>query len=364
MSIPIKDQNILWGRAAALCSCSKCRRELVQEKSSNKSRAIIGEMAHIYAKSKSGPRFNPDLKEDFINSYDNLILLCPMHHTIIDKNPQDYPPEILQEMKDKHETWVRENHKRPEGEGIGWTVIIQERDLPIDTDEAVISLLTDFSEGEIIKLKCKTQDDIQLNGKLDQETKIQEIINKSKNKRFAIFSLGFISLAIYLGYLLTSRTRIRYSQFNRDTQSWVWPNIINNPIPSMQLKGLLEKENTDIKEAIIKVSLSSKIKNMQIEEIGLDLKDSYEIYVQNPSEDWLRSEQQILDLSQQFRKILNNIIAYMVNIQKVHLFYAGPTAGAIAIGRQINPNMNPPVQLYEFTFNKRPNYKKSILLGS
>jgi len=353
---------MLWGRAAALCSYPNCRIELVPKKDSKDNAVIIGEIAHISAKGKSGPRANLDLKDNFINSYENLILLCPTHHTLIDKFPQNYPPEILYEMKDKHETWVRENLISPKGEGIGWKVIIQERDWQIDTDEVVNSLSPDFPEGEIIKLKCNTQKDIEPDRKLDQEIKIRELINESKNYRFAIFSLGFISLAIHLGYLLTNRTRIRYSQFNRDKQSWIWPTKNNKPIQCLELKELFEKENTGIKEVIIKISLSSKIKDIQIREIGLKLKGSYEIYINDPSEDWLQSEQQIIELGQEFRKVLNDIRVKLVNIEKIHLFYAGPTAGAIAIGRQINSNMNPPVQVYEFNINKRPNYEKSILL--
>ncbi|MFX1297715.1 MAG: SAVED domain-containing protein, partial [Promethearchaeota archaeon] len=50
------------------------------------------------------------------------------------------------------------------------------------------------------------------------------------------------------------------------------------------------------------------------------------------------------------------------NLNIIHLFYAGPTPGAIAIGRQINSKMIPLIQLYEFDWNRRPNYRKSILI--
>ncbi len=81
-----------------------------------------------------------------------------------------------------------------------------------------------------------------------------------------------------------------------------------------------------------------------------------------PSEDWLISEHQIVSVGQLFRGILANLREKLPNLNKIHLFYAGPTAGAIAIGRQINPRMTPLIQLYEYNRADSPRYKKSIKL--
>ncbi|NOH51053.1 hypothetical protein F0262_23825 [Vibrio rotiferianus] len=64
----------------------------------------IGEMAHVIAKSASGPRgINGQVND---NSYENLILLCSIHHTIVDERPDEYPIESLLKMKNEHESWV------------------------------------------------------------------------------------------------------------------------------------------------------------------------------------------------------------------------------------------------------------------
>lgn len=78
--------------------CNHCGRELLEEG------VQIGEMAHVIAKSANGPRAINGQAND--NSYENLILLCPNHHAIVDKKPKKYPPHILYKMKDKHESWV------------------------------------------------------------------------------------------------------------------------------------------------------------------------------------------------------------------------------------------------------------------
>ena len=92
MPILNKDIKKLYSRSAGRCNI--CNMDLVEDK------VQIGEMAHIIAKSYSGPR---GIQDTIDNSYDNLILLCPTHHTIVDKNPEKYTIEVLKSIKDKYE---------------------------------------------------------------------------------------------------------------------------------------------------------------------------------------------------------------------------------------------------------------------
>ncbi|OWK45158.1 transposase [Fimbriiglobus ruber] len=43
-----------------------------------------------------------------IDEYNNLILLCKVHHKKVDDQPETYPIEKLREMKAAHERWVKE----------------------------------------------------------------------------------------------------------------------------------------------------------------------------------------------------------------------------------------------------------------
>ncbi|MGH3561088.1 MAG: hypothetical protein ACRDTN_04610 [Mycobacterium sp.] len=42
------------------------------------------------------------------DGYDNRILLCRVHHRIIDEQPHEYTVKKLRELKSRHEQWVRE----------------------------------------------------------------------------------------------------------------------------------------------------------------------------------------------------------------------------------------------------------------
>ena len=70
--------------------------------------SIVGDEAHIVAKEIGGPRGNSPLTAEERDHFDNLILLCKVHHKLIDDQPGTYTVEALHGMKDMHLRWVSE----------------------------------------------------------------------------------------------------------------------------------------------------------------------------------------------------------------------------------------------------------------
>lgn len=98
----MKDVKLLWGRSGNRCAIQDCRIELSTSGDPN----IIGEIAHIIAKNENGPRGKSKLDLNKIDEFNNLILLCPTHHTMIDKDPSHWTIKKLHEIKENHEKWV------------------------------------------------------------------------------------------------------------------------------------------------------------------------------------------------------------------------------------------------------------------
>src|SRR5258708_929201 len=63
----------------------------------------VAEIAHIYPVGDTGTRHDSAIDKSYINTYPNLLLLCPGCHTEIDKDPVKYPAKYLQDIKKKHE---------------------------------------------------------------------------------------------------------------------------------------------------------------------------------------------------------------------------------------------------------------------
>ncbi len=96
----LADVAMLWGRAAGRCSAPGCDIQLTLELP-NTGRFIVGEHAHIIPRSPKGPR--GDGKRAGSDDYENHILLCPLHHRIVDRAPEDHPRELLLTWKSDHE---------------------------------------------------------------------------------------------------------------------------------------------------------------------------------------------------------------------------------------------------------------------
>jgi HNH endonuclease len=105
MSISELDIKLLWGRAAGICSNPQCQKDLTIMLEHGGTGYIIGEMAHVIAKKPLGPRGRAEGGSD---SYQNLLLLCPSCHRMIDKAPEgEFPEDMLFQWKTSHEDRIR-----------------------------------------------------------------------------------------------------------------------------------------------------------------------------------------------------------------------------------------------------------------
>jgi hypothetical protein len=98
---------MLWGRSANRCAICRC--ELVMDPTETDDEAIIGDECHIVAQEREGPRGESSLDFEQRDKYNNLLLLCKVHHKLIDDQPNTYTVERLREIKAAHEKWVRES---------------------------------------------------------------------------------------------------------------------------------------------------------------------------------------------------------------------------------------------------------------
>jgi phosphorylase superfamily protein/HNH endonuclease len=94
--------KILFASSGGACGFPGCTTQLVQPQS----RALLGELCHIRAASPGGPRFDPRQSDGSRNDADNLIILCPNHHRLVDQDPTTYTAESLLLMKQLHENRV------------------------------------------------------------------------------------------------------------------------------------------------------------------------------------------------------------------------------------------------------------------
>lgn len=105
MAITDRTRKVLWARSGN--RCAHCRSLLVLPATERDSESVVGEEAHIHSAKPSGPRHDSSLSAERLDDIGNLILLCSVHHKMIDDQVETFPAERVRSMKQEHEQWVQ-----------------------------------------------------------------------------------------------------------------------------------------------------------------------------------------------------------------------------------------------------------------
>jgi len=94
----------LWSKSGGICAFPDCTQELVCDTQQD----VIGRMCHIIGRKARGPRGDFNYDENDLDKEENIILLCPTHHEIIDSDTDKYTVEVLRKMKADHEQSIKQ----------------------------------------------------------------------------------------------------------------------------------------------------------------------------------------------------------------------------------------------------------------
>ena len=99
--IPNETKLRLFSASAGHCQKPDCLKPLFPAEIGGDKH--IAEMAHVIPHGDTGPRHEERPAEEFeADSFENLILLCPTCHTIIDKAPESFPRSMILVWKSNH----------------------------------------------------------------------------------------------------------------------------------------------------------------------------------------------------------------------------------------------------------------------
>jgi hypothetical protein len=83
-----------------------CRGPLVHSpRDAGDGHVVIGEECHLVSPKPGGPRSAEPIDQGTLDSYENLMLLCPNDHSLIDQAVAEYPLNRLKSIKLAHESW-------------------------------------------------------------------------------------------------------------------------------------------------------------------------------------------------------------------------------------------------------------------
>lgn len=225
MAISNRTISLLFGLSAGRCNICKIP---VVERS-----VKIGEMAHIIARQEAGPRGRDSISSGR-DDYENLILLCPNHHSEVDKDAASYPPEKLYRIKNEHEIFVRQalttQHQGRIMDASAMATLLQF--LPLASVPRLLQPLPERFELEIMDLNfvCKAFD-------IDYPH-CRPFFDAALEHRFGCFRSALIQL-IDCAFFITPNGHPYYgpvelhhhlrltSHLTRDQRNWVESEVID-----------------------------------------------------------------------------------------------------------------------------------------
>ena len=135
-----KTYNLLYAKSGNRCAFPKCSISITEGE------VLVGEVAHIKGEAPKSARYDPAQTPDERRSYDNLILVCRIHHKVIDDDSKSYSVERLLEMKKDHELATTELTQAEVA--LGLTALIQ-GDVQVSAVNPVNSVVAGFYQHNV-----------------------------------------------------------------------------------------------------------------------------------------------------------------------------------------------------------------------
>ncbi len=363
----------LWGRASARCEFSDCNRLLYKSPVTQES-VNLAEMAHVYSFSKAGPRGWGIFTRmpSALNNVGNLMLVCHDCHKKIDqdKKGERYSADLLKKWKAEHEARVRvatgisankKSHIILYGSRIG------DENSPLQTAIAFDAMFPDWNPADDrsvnLSMQSALDDSTQefwiteaahLQKEFDRHIRVR--VSEAQPNHFSVFALASQPLLILLGSLFTDKVPAVVYQPHREPKTWKW-----QPHPDgfhFQINEPVDKSGIPV----LVISLSAKIGLERIESVLGKKVSFWEVTIEQPHNDFLRSEAQL----SMFRESMRNL---MVRIKMAHpkavnlkIFPAMPVSCAVEFGRVRMPKADLPWVIYDQN-HKHQKFIETITIG-
>ena len=346
-----EQQVRLWvkhGGYCALCSAYLLENPYTGDKTK------YGEFAHIIAHGRGGTRPNDkDVPLEYVDSEDNIIVLCPTCHTTIDKkeNEAKYSEEWLRKVKRAHEDKIRlqtlptlDNLRT----AIKLVIPIGGNVIEIKKEQIREALFPDYFPGQErpyeIKLDLYSEERDEnywalaaneLKGKFNADIKPA----LKQGDKLAIFAIGPMPLLVLFGRLIANyKTPRVYNLFRNKDNAWSWPNDSSESFIVNRYGN-----RATFKNKALVLSLTSSIRQ-RIDD-GQTL--LYEITPENgPRYESVRSAQQLEQLNLLFMQVLDEMSK--LEGQTIHVYMAAPNSVAVIFGMSYMPKANNELIIHDY----------------
>lgn len=356
-AIPNKVQILLWMKTGGRCQFDGCNKALWRnELTMNDMNASY--IAHIYAYSANGPRYDAILSPKLEKDFSNLMLVCDVCHRTFDDmgNVSEYPASKLIAMKKDHEDRIelltsikkdKRSHIILFGSKIG------NHDSPLHIAQATQAIIPKFypASANAVELGLKNSSFIDGDDtywKIESENLVNLFQQRMENiktnhdiQHYSIFALAPQPLLIKLGTLLNDLYSAEVYQLHREPKTWAWQSETSN------IDYKIIESSTNNKKVALNLSLSATITNDRIiSTLGSDT-SIWSMTIDRPENNFLKGKKDLEKFRTSLRNLFNSIKAKHGEDAELHIFPAIPVAAAVELGRVWMPKADLPFTIYD-----------------
>lgn len=357
--VPEKLQRMLWGLSAGRCEFAGCNKDLFQH-STTLLQGNFAAVAHIVAFREDGPRGQTGTRPAQIHDLDNLMLLCPECHKLIDDRPEEFTHKVLAAYKFDHEKRVR--HTTSFGPELKTTVVQLKAliaghavDIPIsEVYDAVAPRWPVDRKGWVIDL---TGIDVESHAgtiaamqKIDFELHqlYAQGIDDTGIRHISLFALAPIHILAYLGSRMSNKIATDFFQRHRgsNVSPWQWQN--SSSCRKYSVNTL--QQGTITNNVAVVLSLSGSI---QASSLPDEVDETFWIYEitftgSTPSVDALVQREDHEGFRIAYREFLSQLTQDHGMLNEILVFPAIPAPIAVTIGYDLLPKVHPDLRIFDY----------------
>lgn len=349
---------LVWGRAAGRCQFKNCQKTLDHDLIAGKAEINAAYLAHVVASSPKGPRGHPTRSHQLSDDASNIMLMCDVHHRIIDgkRTWQDYPEELLLQWKREHEEWVDlALSSGPDSRShiLQFSAPIGPNETAVPFDDCVSAIMPDRTPAERRSIEIKVrgmhfQDSEESYWNVQPET-LRHGVSQNVKGRFesgdirhlSIFGLAPIPLLMELGRLVSDISDVDVYERHREPAQWKWP----EDGPEVSFSRTKGREGT--KKVALKLSVTSHIADDRVTDVIGDDVSIWDISSDPQAHGVIRHKS---DLSR-YRSIVRATLDEIKNAHgmgvTLSVFPAVPVSCAVEFGRVWQPKVHPVIEIFD-----------------
>jgi hypothetical protein len=345
----------LFVRSGGRCQFDGCNKYLL-EHHVTLTEGNFAQIAHVVAFREDGPR-GKGPRPKSINNIENLMLLCPGCHKLIDDHPDRFTRQTLEGYKKRHDQRIL--HVTGLGPEQKTSILIlkskiggQTVTIPFDQVLEAITPRYPYSkdgltidltqlpatDDSFIKAACATISE-ELRGFFASGGEFK------KSGHISFFGLAPIPVLAFLGSQLSNKVPLDLFQRHRDKENWTWK---ENQTAILYGFRELQKGSDPLRVTLI-LSLSGSIP-VTLLPAEIDAKFSiYEMTLASavPNPTFLNTKADLEEFRNSYQLALGKILKNHPGIRSIDLFPAVPAPVAVLCGRELLPKVHPELRIYD-----------------